>query len=140
MALDLAVKAKDLTYPNPLVGAVIVSQNSEIIGYGFHSGYGKPHAEIEALSSVINQSKLFGAILFVNLEPCCHFGKTPPCVDKIIESGIKKVVIANIDPNPKVAGKGVLKLKQNGIGVEIGILEEDAAKINEFFFKLFQSK
>ncbi len=130
--LNLAVKARGMTSPNPMVGAVIVKNNS-IIGEGFHERAGLPHAEVVALNRAGKNAK--GATLYVSLEPCCHFGKTPPCVHAIIKSGIKRVVAATEDPNPLVSGKGFKYLKDQGIEVVHGIFEIKARRINENFFK-----
>jgi diaminohydroxyphosphoribosylaminopyrimidine deaminase/5-amino-6-(5-phosphoribosylamino)uracil reductase len=131
-ALELANKARGFTSPNPLVGAVIV-KNDRIIGEGYHKKRGENHAEINAFDSA--KESVEGATLYVNLEPCSHYGKTPPCADKIIEKKIKRVVVAMTDPNPKVAGRGIEKLKAAGIQVDVGILKEQAALLNEVFIK-----
>jgi diaminohydroxyphosphoribosylaminopyrimidine deaminase/5-amino-6-(5-phosphoribosylamino)uracil reductase len=140
IAIDLAQKAGEKTYPNPLVGAIIVSEDNEIIGAGYHTAYGNPHAEVEALKSVSfeNKTKLKNSTIFVNLEPCCHHGKTPPCVDAILASGIKKVVVANVDCNPKVCGQGIEVLRQNDVEVLVGILEEEGKNLNKKFFERFE--
>jgi diaminohydroxyphosphoribosylaminopyrimidine deaminase/5-amino-6-(5-phosphoribosylamino)uracil reductase len=129
---QLALKGKGYVSPNPMVGCVIVKDN-KIIGEGYHEKYGEAHAEVNAIKNATESVE--GATLYVNLEPCVHYGKTPPCVDLIIESKIKRVVISTIDPNPLVNGKGIEKLKNAGIEVTVGVLEEDAKKLNEFFFK-----
>lgn len=129
--LKLARYGLSWTNPNPLVGAVIVKAN-RIIAKGFHHKAGLPHAEIEALASLKETPN--GATLYVNLEPCASFGKTPPCVDTIIQSGIKKVVFCALDPNPKNHGKGLDKLKKAGIETSVGILETEARILNETFF------
>ncbi|MGM0502839.1 MAG: bifunctional diaminohydroxyphosphoribosylaminopyrimidine deaminase/5-amino-6-(5-phosphoribosylamino)uracil reductase RibD, partial [Bacillota bacterium] len=131
-ALELASQAKGDTSPNPLVGAVIV-KDGKIIGQGYHHYAGGNHAEINALNQAGEKAE--GATLYVNLEPCTHFGKTPPCSDAIVESGLARVVIAMEDPNPKIAGAGIEKLKNAGIEVEVGILEEEAKVLNEVFIK-----
>ncbi len=136
MALNLAEKGLGKTSPNPMVGAVIV-KNKEIVGKGFHKKYGEPHAEINALKKA--GKKAYGATLYVNLEPCCFYGKTPPCTEAIIKSGIKKVVCAACDPNPKVKGRGIKKLKEKKIEVKMGVLEKEAKRLNEVYFK-FKSK
>lgn len=135
-ALKLAVLAEGKTSPNPLVGAVIV-KNGEIIGEGYHQKYGAAHAEVNALAQAGAEAK--GAELFVNLEPCSHFGKTPPCTQAIIDSGLKRVVVALVDPNPQVAGRGVKQLREAKITVEIGLLAAEAKKLNEVFLKYIQS-
>jgi len=132
---ELALKAQGLTSPNPLVGSVIIN-NGEIIGQGFHRGYGLPHAEVEAIRDAeINGFSLCGATLFSNLEPCCHRDKqTPPCTDLIIKKGIKKVVVSNEDPNPKVSGRGLTTLHDAGIEIIKNILPQKGNEINKIFF------
>lgn len=137
LALELAKKGEGKVNPNPLVGAVVV-KNEEIIGTGYHKYFGGPHAEVYALDEAEKNSQ--GADLYVTLEPCSHYGKTPPCVEKIIKSGIKRCYIATLDPNPLVAGKGVEILKNAGIEVFIGILEKEAKEINRVFFKYILEK
>lgn len=137
LALKLALKGTGRVNPNPLVGAVIV-KNGEIIGKGWHEKYGKPHAERNALASCAASPK--GACLYVTLEPCCHHGKTPPCTQAIIESGISRVVIGSSDPNPLVAGKGVKILRENGIDVAENILKEECDSINRVFFHYIKNK
>jgi len=132
LAITLALQAKGKTSPNPLVGAVLV-KNRRIIGQGFHRQAGFPHAEIEALTQA--GRKAAGATLYVTLEPCTHFGRTPPCVNAILKAKIKKVVIGMIDPNPLNNGKGIAFLRKNGIEVECGFQEERLKKINEVFIK-----
>ncbi len=131
-ALELAKLGKGFVNPNPLVGAVIV-KNNRTIGEGYHKEYGGPHAEINAFSNAIED--VSQADMYVTLEPCSHYGKTPPCVDEIIKRDIKKVVIAMEDPNPLVSGRGINKLKEHGIEVIVGVLEKEAQKINEVFIK-----
>ena len=131
-AIDLAVKAKGNTSPNPVVGAVIV-KNGKVISEGFHRCAGSDHAEIVAIKKAGAKAK--GAGLYVTLEPCYHYGKTPPCVDAIIKSGIKEVVIAMKDPNPKTQGKSIIKLKKSAIKTKVGILKRQAQEINEAFIK-----
>ncbi|MFW6006663.1 MAG: bifunctional diaminohydroxyphosphoribosylaminopyrimidine deaminase/5-amino-6-(5-phosphoribosylamino)uracil reductase RibD [Bacillota bacterium] len=131
-AVNLAKKGEGYTSPNPLVGAVVV-KNGEIIGTGYHQYCGGPHAEVYALDEAGEKAR--GGKIYVNLEPCCHFGKTPPCTDKIIKSGIKKVIIGMEDPDPRVQGKGIEKLKKAGIEVKSGVLEKEAKKLNEIFIK-----
>lgn len=132
--LNLAKKGLSWTNPNPLVGAVIV-KNDLIISQGFHSKAGSHHAEVEALKNCSQNPS--GAILYVNLEPCFTFGKTPPCTDAIIQSKIKKVVCCTLDPNPKNYQKGIAKLKKAGIETEVGLLENEAKKLNETFFAFY---
>lgn len=119
--------------PNPMVGAVVVC-NGAIIGEGWHQRYGKAHAEVNAIASVKDKSLLENSTIYVNLEPCCHWGKTPPCANLIIESKIKRCVIANTDPNPKVYGGGIKLLKDNGVDVEVGILAQEGEMLNRRFF------
>jgi MAF protein len=135
---ELAKKGKDKTYPNPLVGALIIDENDFVIGQGYHRCFGKAHAEVEALKSVKNKDKikLKNSTMFVNLEPCCHWGKTPPCTDAIIKSEIKNVVISNIDSNKKVSGNGIKILKENNINVVVGVLEQEGNILNSKFFSL----
>ena len=130
-ALEEAVRGCGWTNPNPMVGAVIV-KDGEIIGRGYHQKYGGPHAERNALASCIQSPE--GATLYVTLEPCCHYGKTPPCTDAVIESGISTVVIGNKDPNELVSGKGIAILEQHGIEVICGVLSDECRELNEVFF------
>jgi diaminohydroxyphosphoribosylaminopyrimidine deaminase/5-amino-6-(5-phosphoribosylamino)uracil reductase len=130
--LQLAKKAKGKTSPNPLVGAVIVNKNNSLISEGFHLKAGTDHAEIVALKKAGKSAK--GCTLYVNLEPCCHFGKTPPCTEAIIKAGIKRVVIGCLDPNKKVNGKGVKILEKAGIEVKVGVLKDECVELNKIFF------
>ncbi|KGG12026.1 MULTISPECIES: bifunctional diaminohydroxyphosphoribosylaminopyrimidine deaminase/5-amino-6-(5-phosphoribosylamino)uracil reductase RibD [Prochlorococcus] len=130
-ALQLADLADGETSPNPLVGAVVLDSNDNLIGEGFHSAAGKPHAEVEALRQAGDASQ--GGTLMVTLEPCCHQGRTPPCTDLILNSGIKRVVIGLKDPDPRVSGKGIAILKSSGIDVITGVLEEEALYQNRAF-------
>jgi diaminohydroxyphosphoribosylaminopyrimidine deaminase / 5-amino-6-(5-phosphoribosylamino)uracil reductase len=125
--------------PNPLVGCVIV-QDGQIIGEGWHKKYGDAHAEVIAVNSVKDQSKLRGSTVYVSLEPCSHFGKTPPCADLLIEKKVKKVVVCNLDPNPLVAGQGIEKLRVAGIELVTGILEKEGREINKRFFAFMEKK
>lgn len=136
-ALELALKGEGRTSPNPLVGAVIV-KDGIIVGEGYHKQAGGPHAEIMALEQAGIKAR--GANLYVTLEPCNHYGKTPPCTEAIIRGGLKNVYIATLDPNPLVSGKGLNRLKQAGINVYTGLLEKEAQKANEIFLKYIQSK
>ena len=131
--LELAELGRGKVSPNPMVGCVIV-HNDKIIGEGWHRNFGSPHAEVNAIDSVKDKSLLPQSTLYVNLEPCAHVGKTPPCADLIIKKNIKKVVIANLDPNPLVAGKGVEKLKTAGCKVQSGMLEDKGYNLNKRFF------
>ncbi|MCL1995774.1 MAG: bifunctional diaminohydroxyphosphoribosylaminopyrimidine deaminase/5-amino-6-(5-phosphoribosylamino)uracil reductase RibD [Defluviitaleaceae bacterium] len=133
-ALTLAKKGQGFTNPNPMVGAVIV-KDGNIIGEGFHKQYGDFHAEINAINSCDPNN----ATLYVTLEPCTHYGKTPPCADAIIKSGIKQVVIGVTDPNPLVAGKGIEKLQKSGINTVQKILEEECRLLNTVFFHYMQT-
>jgi diaminohydroxyphosphoribosylaminopyrimidine deaminase/5-amino-6-(5-phosphoribosylamino)uracil reductase len=136
-AIELAEKGAGYTSPNPLVGAVIV-KDGRIIGEGYHELYGGPHAEINAL---LNASKdVRGSVMYVNLEPCSHYGKTGPCANAIVRSGIKKVVIGIWDPNPAVAGRGIEILRDSGIEVLSGVMEKECRKLNEIFLKFITTK
>jgi len=136
-ALELASKGAGSVNPNPLVGAIIV-KDGKIIGEGYHEQFGKAHAEVNAFLNATEDVE--GADMYVTLEPCSHYGKTPPCALKIIEKKIKKVYISQLDPNPLVNYNGVRLLKEAGIDVEYGILEEEAKKQNETFLKYIQTK
>jgi diaminohydroxyphosphoribosylaminopyrimidine deaminase/5-amino-6-(5-phosphoribosylamino)uracil reductase len=138
-AISLAQKGRGRVSPNPLVGCVIV-QDGKIISEGWHQQYGGPHAEVNAVRAVTNKALLKGSTVYVNLEPCSHFGKTPPCADMLIESQVAKVVIANIDANPLVSGKGIGKLKDAGIAVVTGILEQEGRALNARFFTFIEKK
>ena len=137
--IQLAKNGLGTTYPNPLVGSVIV-HNNKIIGEGWHYKAGLEHAEVKAISSVKNKVLLKDSTLFVSLEPCSHYGKTPPCANLIIESGIKKVVVGNLDPNPKVAGRGIKKLIEAGCEVKVGVLENECYELNKRFFTFHDKK
>jgi len=136
---ELAQNGMGQVAPNPLVGAVIV-YNDKIIGEGYHRKYGEPHAEVNAIDSVLDKSLLKDATLYVNLEPCCHEGKTPACTDLILKSNIPRVCIAALDPNPIVAGNGLRILEESGLSVEVGILENDALGLNRRFYTFYQKK
>ncbi|SHI97217.1 diaminohydroxyphosphoribosylaminopyrimidine deaminase [Mesonia phycicola] len=131
--IQLAKNATGNTYPNPLVGSVIVYQD-QIIGEGWHQKAGEPHAEVNAVNSVKDKSLLKKATIYVSLEPCSHFGKTPPCSDLIIANKIKRVVIGTMDPFAKVQGRGIQKLISAGCDVVLGVLEEDCKELNKRFF------
>ena len=131
--LGLASSAEGMTYPNPLVGSVVVS-SGEIIGEGFHQKTGLPHAEVNAINSVKDKTKLKRSTLYVNLEPCSHFGKTPPCADLIIENKIPRVVIGAADTSWKVSGSGIARLSAAGCEVITGVLEKESRWINRRFF------
>jgi diaminohydroxyphosphoribosylaminopyrimidine deaminase/5-amino-6-(5-phosphoribosylamino)uracil reductase len=137
--IQLAKNGLGTTYPNPLVGSVIVC-DGKIIGEGWHKTAGEPHAEVNAINSVKNKSLLKKATIYVSLEPCSHFGKTPPCCNLIIANKIPKVVIGTIDTNIKVAGNGIKKLIEAGIQVTIGILEKDCYELNKRFFTFHEKQ
>jgi len=133
-AMELALKGRGRTSPNPMVGAVLV-KNGRVVGEGYHRKAGLPHAEIEALRRAGNKAR--GADLYVNLEPCCHFGKTPPCTEAILAAGVKKVIVGMRDPNKLVSGKGFRQLKKNGVHVVMvaGVLRKECERLNEVFIK-----
>jgi diaminohydroxyphosphoribosylaminopyrimidine deaminase/5-amino-6-(5-phosphoribosylamino)uracil reductase len=137
--IQLAKNGHGTTYPNPLVGSVIVYKDT-IIGEGWHKKAGLPHAEVNAVNAVKNKSLLRESTLYVNLEPCSHFGKTPPCADMVIAAGIPEVVIGTTDPNAIVAGNGIKKLREAGIKVTVGILPEECLELNRRFFTFHQHK
>ena len=132
-ALELARKGEGRTAPNPPVGAVVV-RNGKVVGEGFHSKAGEPHAEIFALQQAAERAH--GADLYVTLEPCSHHGKTPPCVDAVIMAGVKRVFVGAVDPNPKVSGRGIERLRQSGIEVHVGLLESDCQRLIVAFTRL----
>ncbi len=136
-AFELAKKGMGSVNPNPLVGAVIV-RNNKIIGEAYHEFYGGPHAEVNAFSSATENVE--GATMYVTLEPCSHYGKTPPCAEAIVKNKIAKVVIGMLDPNPLVAGKGVKLLEENGIEVDYGYLCEELSEMNRVFLKFIQKQ
>ncbi len=139
-AIKLAKKGMGWTNPNPMVGALVV-KNGTIIGKGYHQKFGSPHAEIEAITHARRRlARLNGATLYVNLEPCNHFGKTPPCTGVIISTGIKRIVCASLDPNPKTHGEGVKKLQEAGIAVLTNVWEKQARVLNEAFFTFHEKK
>jgi len=137
--IQLAQNGLGTTYPNPMVGSVLVYKD-KIIGEGWHRKAGEPHAEIIAINSVENKSLLKKATIYVSLEPCSHYGKTPPCSDFIVASGIKKVVIGTMDPFAKVAGRGIKKLFESGCEVSLGFLEAECKELNKRFFLFHQHK
>ena len=137
IALELAGRAEGYTSPNPLVGAVVV-KNGKIVGQGYHMKAGNPHAEVHALNDAGESAK--GATLYVTLEPCCHYGRTPPCTEAVIKAGISRVVTALTDPNPLVAGQGLKRLRDAGIEVVSGVLAQEAARQNEVFLKYITTK
>lgn len=137
MALELAARARGRTSPNPMVGAVVV-RDENVIGRGYHLRAGTPHAEVHALDEAGNEAK--GATLYVTLEPCCHYGRTGPCSEAVIQAGISRVVVAMADPNPLVAGGGIGRLREAGIEVTLGVLEEEARELNEVFIKYITAR
>lgn len=137
MAIDLAVLGEGYVAPNPMVGAVIVKEDT-VISTGYHKKYGEFHAERNAINDC--KMDMTGATMYVTLEPCCHYGKTPPCTKAIIESGISKVIVGTLDPNQKMAGKGIKILKSHGIEVVLGVLEKDCQSINKVFFHYITTK
>lgn len=138
-ALELARLGVGFVSPNPMVGCVIVV-DQKIIGEGWHQAYGSAHAEVNAIQSVKDQSMLPESTLYVNLEPCNHFGKTPPCTDLLISKKIKKVVVGHVDSNPIVAGHGIRKLQEAGIDVTCGVLEKESRFLNRFFLTFHEKK
>ncbi|MCX6326204.1 MAG: bifunctional diaminohydroxyphosphoribosylaminopyrimidine deaminase/5-amino-6-(5-phosphoribosylamino)uracil reductase RibD [Bacteroidia bacterium] len=137
--LELASKAEGLTYPNPMVGSVIV-YDGKIIGEGYHLKAGGPHAEVNAINSVSDKKKLKLSTLYVNLEPCSCFGKTPPCADFIISNSIPRVVIGTVDTSEKIPGEGLARLRKAGCEVKTGVVEEECRRINRRFFTFHEKK
>ena len=135
--LELARKGAGFVSPNPMVGCVIVYQN-RIIGEGYHQKYGENHAEVNAINMVKNKRELEGATLYVNLEPCCHFGKTPPCCQLIVKVGISSVVIGSKDNSKKVNGLGIKYLQENNVKVKVGLLKKECLELNKRFFTYHQ--
>ena len=131
-ALELALMAEGDTSPNPMVGCVIVDEDGEIVGEGYHHKAGEPHAEVNALAEAKENAR--GATAYVTLEPCSHYGRTGPCCVALAKAGIKRVVVACLDPNPQVAGQGIEYLRLQNIEVEVGVCEEEAKRLNERFF------
>jgi diaminohydroxyphosphoribosylaminopyrimidine deaminase/5-amino-6-(5-phosphoribosylamino)uracil reductase len=136
-AIEISKKAVGFVNPNPLVGAVIVKDN-RIIGEGYHEYFGGPHAEVNAFKNA--KEDVEGATMYVTLEPCSHYGKTPPCADAIVKSKIAKVVVGMIDPNPQVSGRGIEILRSNGIDVIVGVMDKEIKKTNEIFIKYITQK
>ncbi len=136
-AIELAKRGIGWTNPNPLVGAVIVKEG-RIIGEGYHRRYGELHAERNAIASLTEPAE--GAVMYVTLEPCCHYGKTPPCTEAVLENGIQRVVIGSADPNPKVAGKGAGILRAAGVQVEENFMREECDRLNPIFFHYITSR
>jgi len=137
--IELAQNGFGTTYPNPMVGSVIVYEN-KIIGEGWHKKAGEPHAEVNAIRSVKDKSLLKKATIYVSLEPCSHFGKTPPCCDLIIAHKIPNVVVGTVDSNEKVSGNGIKKLIEAGANVTVGVLEEECVELNKRFFTFHNKK
>lgn len=144
-ALELAENGVGRTNPNPLVGAVIVKEG-RIIGEGWHEKYGKAHAEVNAINHAERNAtdnaaaaSVEGSTVYVNLEPCCHHGKTPPCTELLISKGVKRVVIGTLDPNPLISGKGAQRLRDAGIDITIGVMEQECKRLNEVFFSYIQN-
>ncbi len=133
-ALDLARRGEGFVEPNPMVGAVVIDTAGQVVGEGFHERFGGPHAEVHALRQAGGAAR--GATLYVTLEPCCHHGKTPPCTDAILASGISRVVVASSDPFPQVAGGGIARLREAGLEVEVGLLEAAARALTAPFRQL----
>lgn len=138
-ALELAALGIGSVSPNPLVGSVIVHEG-KIIGEGWHKKYGEAHAEVNAVDNVVDKDLLKESTVYVNLEPCSHFGKTPPCADMLIAHRVKKVVVANLDSNPLVAGNGIKKLRAEGIEVITGILDKQGNELNKRFFTFMEKQ
>jgi diaminohydroxyphosphoribosylaminopyrimidine deaminase/5-amino-6-(5-phosphoribosylamino)uracil reductase len=138
-ALELAALGRGYVSPNPLVGSVVV-YDGKIIGEGWHKQYGRAHAEVNAIQAVADKGVLKESTVYVNLEPCAHFGKTPPCADMLIAHHVKKVVVANLDSNPLVAGEGVKKLRSAGIEVITGILDKAGRELNKRFFTFMEKQ
>lgn len=136
--LLLALQAEGRTSPNPMVGALVLDKHGEIVGEGFHARAGQPHAEVFAIEMAAEKAR--DGVLYVTLEPCCHFGKTPPCSKLVRESGVRRVVIGLGDPNPKVAGGGIRELRECGVEVELGVLEDECRWINRGFLSRITRK
>ncbi|MBS1637482.1 MAG: bifunctional diaminohydroxyphosphoribosylaminopyrimidine deaminase/5-amino-6-(5-phosphoribosylamino)uracil reductase RibD [Bacteroidetes bacterium] len=137
--LDLARKGLGHVAPNPMVGAVLV-YNDRIVAEGYHEQYGKAHAEVNAFNNLKDSSVLSQCTLYVNLEPCAHHGKTPPCADLVIQKGVKRLVVGNLDTNPLVAGKGIARIRAAGIDVTQGILDKECRELNRRFFTFHEQK
>ena len=132
-ALQLARNGRLDASPNPMVGAVIVNPAGEIIGEGWHRKCGEGHAEVNAVASVADKSMLRDSTMYVTLEPCSHYGKTPPCAELIVNNGIPRVVIGSLDPFEKVSGRGVRRLREAGVEVVTGVLEKECRELNRKF-------
>ena len=131
-ALELAARGRGRAEPNPLVGAVVV-RDGQVVGEGWHEKFGQAHAEVNALDRAGDRAR--GATVYVTLEPCCHFGKTPPCTEAVIRAGVSRVVSAMLDPFPEVAGRGASRLREAGIVVEVGVGEVAARRLNAPYLK-----
>ena len=136
-ALRLAIRGQGTVEPNPMVGAVVLAAEGRLVGEGWHQKYGGPHAEVHVLDLAGTQAR--GGTLYVTLEPCCHFGETPPCTDAVLKSGVRRVVVAMADPFPKVAGGGLAILQEAGLEVTVGVGESDAKKLNAPYLKLLRT-
>ena len=132
-AIKLALKANNQTEPNPIVGSLLVDEHGKILTKGYHKKAGAPHAEVEALKQFITVPE--NSTLFITLEPCCHYGKTPPCTEMLLKKKVRNLVVGTLDPNPQVAGKGIEFLKNRGVKVVTGILENQCLEINRVFNK-----
>jgi diaminohydroxyphosphoribosylaminopyrimidine deaminase / 5-amino-6-(5-phosphoribosylamino)uracil reductase len=132
-ALELAARARHRTSPNPMVGAIVLDRSGEFAGEGFHARAGEPHAERQALERAGTGAR--GGTLYVTLEPCSHQGRTPPCADAVVAAGISRVVVAMVDPDPRVAGQGISRMTKAGIAVEVGLEENEARRLNRFYVK-----
>jgi len=130
LAIEEALKGGKRVFPNPLVGAVVLDEKGNTVSSGYHACCGAPHAEREALSRA---SETAGCTLVVTLEPCCHHGRTPPCTDAIVKAGIKRVIVAMVDPDSQVSGRGIAELREHGVQVEVGLLKDEAEKLNEIY-------
>ena len=138
-ALELATLGLGSVAPNPMVGCVIVYEG-KIIGEGWHQQFGGPHAEVNTVNAVADKAAIAGSTVYVSLEPCSHYGKTPPCADLLVELKPARVVIANMDPNPKVAGNGIKRLQAHGIEVDCGVMETEGQELNRRFFTMMEQK
>ncbi len=138
-AMELALRGRGHVSPNPMVGCVVV-YNDYIIGEGWHRQYGQAHAEVNAIGAVADASLLPDSTVYVNLEPCAHYGKTPPCADLLIQHRVKRVVISNTDPNPLVDGGGIRKLREAGVEVTTGVLEKEGHELNKRFFTFIRHR
>ncbi len=138
-ALDLAILGEGKVAPNPMVGCVIV-KDGEVIGEGWHDKYGEAHAEKMAIDQVKDKEKIKESTVFVTLEPCAHFGKTPPCCDLLIKEKVGEVIICNVDPNPLVNGEGIRRMTKAGILIETGLLAEEGQELNKDFFERMGKK